>query len=309
MDIVGNSITVIGGVNVDIGGRSDAPLRSRDSNPGRVRASLGGVGRNIAHNLSLLGLDVRFLTALGGDSHAAEIRRSCGSLGIDLSLSVISPDSPTSTYLYIEDSGGELAVAVTDTRLCELITPAYLESKLSDINRAAIVFADANLTAEALAYLAENCASPLFTDPVSTVKAEKLRPILGRLHTLKPNLIEAELLSGVKITDDASLEKAADILLSTGLKRLFISLGERGVFAAEGYARLLVPRCDAEVRSTNGAGDAFTAALGLAYTKGLDLAQTCRMANAAAAITLESEETVSPALSAETVAKRIKRIK
>ena len=57
--------------------------------------------------------------------------------------------------------------------------------------------------------------------------------MLGKLHTLKPNRIEAELLSGVKITDDASLRKAAETLLDTGLHRVFISLGADGVFAAD----------------------------------------------------------------------------
>ena len=46
---------VVGGVNMDIGGRSNAPLVDADSNPGVVRMSLGGVGRNIAHNMALLG--------------------------------------------------------------------------------------------------------------------------------------------------------------------------------------------------------------------------------------------------------------
>ena len=58
----GTYAVVVGGVNMDIGGRSFAPLVAKDSNPGKVRMSLGGVGRNIAHNLSLLGVDVRFFT-------------------------------------------------------------------------------------------------------------------------------------------------------------------------------------------------------------------------------------------------------
>ncbi len=58
-------VTVAGGVNVDIGGRPAKTLVSRDSNPGTVQTSLGGVGRNIAHNMSLLGLDVRLVTAFG----------------------------------------------------------------------------------------------------------------------------------------------------------------------------------------------------------------------------------------------------
>ena len=61
----GSYAVVAGGVNVDIGGRSFAPLVAQDSNPGTVRLSLGGVGRNIAHNLALLGTDVHLLTAYG----------------------------------------------------------------------------------------------------------------------------------------------------------------------------------------------------------------------------------------------------
>ena len=47
---------VCGGVNIDIGAHSFAPLRAKDSNPGKVELSLGGVGRNIAHNMRLLGV-------------------------------------------------------------------------------------------------------------------------------------------------------------------------------------------------------------------------------------------------------------
>ena len=76
---------VVGGVNMDIGGRSSGPLVPRDSNPGRVRMSLGGVGRNIAHNLALLGAEVHLLTAFGDDVQAQRVAASCGELGIDIS--------------------------------------------------------------------------------------------------------------------------------------------------------------------------------------------------------------------------------
>ena len=79
---------VVGGVNVDIGGFSHAALVPGDSNPGRGRMSLGGVGRNIAHNMALLGLDARMVTVLGDDAHAERIAASCGELGIDLAKSL-----------------------------------------------------------------------------------------------------------------------------------------------------------------------------------------------------------------------------
>ena len=106
----GTYAAVVGGVNVDIGGQSYAPLVARDSNPGRVRISLGGVGRNIAHNMSLLGVDVRLLTAFGDDLHAQRVAASCGELGIDISHALQVPGGTTSTYLFLNDVDGDMAL-------------------------------------------------------------------------------------------------------------------------------------------------------------------------------------------------------
>ena len=76
-------VTVVGGMNMDIGGWPGEELVAQDSNPGRVRMSPGGVGRNIAHNMSLMGLDVRLLTAFGDDVYAQKLAAVCGELGIE----------------------------------------------------------------------------------------------------------------------------------------------------------------------------------------------------------------------------------
>ena len=221
----GTYAAVVGGVNVDIGGQSYAPLVARDSNPGRVRISLGGVGRNIAHNMSLLGVDVRLLTAFGDDLHAQRVAASCGELGIDISHALQVPGGTTSTYLFLNDVDGDMALGLSDMDICERITPAYLASNLSLLNNAQVIVADTNIPAESLQSLVTHCTPPVFVDPVSTAKARKVQPVLGRVHTLKPNRIEAELLSGVQITDEASLRLAASRLLETGLHRVFISVG------------------------------------------------------------------------------------
>ena len=302
----GSYAAVVGGVNMDIGGRSFAPLVARDSNPGKVRMSLGGVGRNIAHNMSLLGVDVRFLTAFGDDLYAQRIAASCGELGIDISHALTVPDGATPTYLFLNDCDGDMALAVSDMEICERITPAYLAANLPLLNNAQLVVTDTNIPAEALRYLTEHCTAPIFADPVSTAKAAKLKPVLGRLHTLKPNRIEAELLSGVRITDDESLRLAAQTLLDTGLHRVFISLGTDGVLAADRREMRLVPCCKATMRNATGAGDAFMAALAWAYLEGTDLENTAASAAAAAAIAIESFETINPALSASAVRERMK---
>lgn len=296
---------VCGGVNIDIGARSFAPLRAKDSNPGKVELSLGGVGRNIAHNMRLLGVPTYLLTAVGGDSRASQVEQSCRDLGIDLSHALHVPDGRTSTYVFVGDSDGDMAIAVSDMEICKKLTPDYFASQLDLLNGAAAVVVDANLPRESIAYLTEHCTVPVFIDPVSTVKAEKLHGLLGRVHTLKPNCIEAELLSGVKITDDASLHKAAEALLAQGLQRVFISLGGDGVLAAQKDEMQLVPICKAEMRNATGAGDAMMAALVWSFLSGQSLTESAASGTAAAAIAVESEETINPAMSAEAVEKRL----
>ena len=135
-------------------------------------------------------------------------------------------------------------------------------------------------------------------------KAEKLRPVLGKLHTLKPNRIEAELLSGVAITDIPSARRAASALLDTGLRRVFISLGGDGVLAADHNSAVHVPCLPAQMVNTTGCGDAFMAAIAWAYLEGTDLENTARTGLAAAGIAMESPETINPAMSADAVRER-----
>ena len=298
-------VTVVGGVNVDIGGRPEAALVARDSNPGAVHSSLGGVGRNIAHNMALLGLDVRLLTAFGDDLNAQKLAASCGELGIDISQSPVIPGGRTSTYLFINDERGDMALAVSDMEIYRHLTPQALAQRHKLLDASQVVVLDTNIPEESIAWLAENCAAPLFADPVSTAKAVKLKPVLGKLHTLKPNRLEAELLSGVPITGEASLNKAADALLETGLRRVFISLGADGVFAADHSGRVQLPCLPAELVNATGCGDAFMAAIAWAYLRGTDLADTARAGLASSSIAMESKETINPAMSEEALESRL----
>ena len=241
---------------------------------------------------------------MGGDSRASQVEESCKELGIDLSHALRVPDGRTSTYVFVGDSDGDMAVAVADMEICEKLTPDYFASQRELLDGAAAVVVDANLPRESIAYLVEHCAAPLFVDPVSTVKAEKLQGLLSHVHTLKPNRIEAELLSGVKITDNATLHQAAQALLDQGVQRVFLSLGGDGVFAVQQGETHLEPICKAEMRNATGAGDAMMASLVWSFLAGRDLAKSCAAGTAAAAIAVESEETINPNMSAEAVLAR-----
>lgn len=305
---MGEEIAVIGSANMDIGGYSHGPLTPGDSNPGRVRLSVGGVGCNIARNLALLGARVRFLTALGGDVYADAIESLLTGMGIDLSLSLRLRDEHTSTYLFIADEKGDMSLAVNDMDIYRHQTLSYFESALPALNAHRAVLLDANLSEEALRFLAENVRVPLFADAVSAAKAPRLRPILGCLTAFKPNRMEAELLSGVRIACVEDARRAARMLLKTGLGRVFITLGPDGAFAAaegeEHYLPSLAPR----MKNATGAGDAFTAAIAWGWMRGMGLKESCLIGSAAAAIAAEAEETVNPALCEGALQKRISEV-
>ena len=303
----GSYAVVVGGVNVDIGGRSFKALVAEDSNPGEVMTSLGGVGRNIAHNMSLMGLDVRLLSAYGDDLNGERVAASCSELGIDLSHALRVPGGTTSTYLYITDPEGEMALAVSDMEVCKRITPEYLSKNLALLQNAQVVVADANIPEESLKFLAENLFVPLFVDPVSTVKAEKVKSILPKIHTLKPNRIEAELLSGVKIENEEDAEKAAKALIEKGVRRVFISMGAKGVFAATAKESLWHGIIPGKMVNTTGCGDAFMGALVWAYLEGMDLKDTAAAGLAAGSIAMESDETINPLMCEEVLKNRMKQ--
>lgn len=301
----GSYAVVVGGVNMDIGGRTFRPLVSEDSNPGAITMSLGGVGRNIAHNLALMGTDVRLLTAFGEDIYGQSIAASCAELGIDASHALRVADLTTSIYLFIAGPDGDMAMAMNDMQIADRISPAYLAANQQTLQNAQVVVCDTNIPAESLVYLAENCTVPLFCDPVSTIKAEKLRPILHRIHTLKPNLLEAQLLADMKIQRKEDVAKVAQRLLEKGVHRLFISMGADGMYAATQQEQLWLPNLPGTVVNTTGCGDAAMAALVWSYLEGTDLRGTAMAGLAAGSIAMESRQTINPAMSATALRQRM----
>ena len=304
----GRYAAVVGGANIDIGGQSFQPLILSDSNPGRVRTSPGGVGRNIAHNLRLLGLPVSLIAAFGDDLHARVILDSCRELGIGIEDAVSFPGEATSTYLYVADHTGEMHLAVSDMEICRFLTPAVLEEKLPVIRGAEALVLDSNIPAETIRWLCEQVSVPIFADPVSVSKAEKLKPVLPALHALKPNRLETELLSGIRITDEHDLNRAADALLETGLQQVYITLGKEGVLAADGKTRVRLAALPEVPVNTTGCGDAFMAALVWAYDRGLDVRESARAGLAAAAIAMAGRETVNAAMCEEKLLQKMKQL-
>ena len=287
-------VTVVGGANTDICGRPAQALVRHDSAPGPGSVRHGGVGRNIACDLARLGLRTRFVTALGDDSFGISVREGCRSCGVDMSLTRTVPGARSPVYLYLSDEKGEMDAAVSDMELMAALTPAYLRSRLDEIDDADAVVLDGNLPAETIAFLCEKLRAPIIADPVSTAKAPRFAAVLGRLAAIKPNLLEARALTGKQSPEDC-----AEALLRSGVGSVFLSLGAKGLLAASGEERVLLPCERTELVNATGAGDAATAAVVWAMVRGLDLAAAARAAVLAGAIAAASEEASPPQLRAE----------
>ncbi len=299
-------IMVIGAANMDIGGTPHEKLIGKDSNPGHVTTSLGGVGRNIAHNLSLLGNSVKFLTAFGDDHYAKMIMESCKELGIDTHDSFVSAKESTSTYLYITREDGDMELAVSDMEIYKNLTPEYLQSKESVLSHSSLIILDANLPEETISYVAKNSKVPIFAETVSCTKSKKFKNVLSYIHTITPNLLEAEILTDLSIDPNSkeSLQRAADQLLRQGVKQVVITLGAKGCFYADGEVSELIPPIPADMVNGNGAGDALLSGLATGFSKGLSFAESVALGMASASITLETTETNNRALSYENAIKR-----
>lgn len=293
--------TVIGGANIDIGGVPDGELVGRDSNPGKAVLSLGGAGRNIAHNMRLLGLGVKLVTAMGDDTYAHQIMESCEELGIDIQDSIKIAKESTSIYLYIADKNGDMQLALSDMRIYEHITPEYIQNKLELINRGRMVIIDTNIPTRTIEYICEKSKAPVFADPVTGKKAEKLLSVLDRLYAVTPNRLEAQVLSGITIEKDEDLERAADIILKKGVKNVFITLGEEGVYCANEKGKFMLEGAGIEVVSTTGAGASFMAGLALGFIKRLEMKEMAKLGIAAAGMAIESAATINPELSVSEV--------
>lgn len=303
-------VVVVGGANTDLVGLPDARLLPRDSNPGRIRVSAGGVGRNIAENLVRLGVDVQLITAFGDDAEARQLAEECRSAGIGLDGAFVAEGLPGARYLAINDERHDLAVALNDMRAVEQLDVKRLEepARRELISGADLIVMDANLSSGTLEYLVENAKVPVLLDPVSAPKALRAEGLLGRLSAIKPNAREAAELLGreVRHADDAT--DAARTFVSSGVGQAFVTVGSTGVaWAGEGASGWL-PAPLVTVANTNGAGDAFAAGVAYAMLTGAHARETAMVGSVMAALTLSTEATVNPALTRDRLLAAIREL-
>lgn len=287
-------ITVIGGINIDIEGMPCEELIYKDSNPGRIRMSYGGVGRNITENIARLGGDVAMVSVAGDDYMGAGAVEELRSLGVDTSHISIAEGENSAMYLSILNHRNDMELAICNMDILERITPEFIDNARQLIEQSRIVALDTNLEPELLEYVVKTTkGTAKFLDPVSAAKAVRAADIIGEFDIIKPNLLEAEILSGIKIRDEKDIRKAGDAFLDKGVQKVYITLGENGVYYADRSSDGFIRPGDVEIVSATGAGDAFSAAIIMGFAGGIDTAETAKLGMAAAAFAMKSSTAVN----------------
>jgi pseudouridine kinase len=293
-------VALAGGANIDIHGRASRPMRAQDSNPGEIHIAAGGVVRNVAENLARLGTDARLISVVGDDQHGQMLLRLSREAGIDVHAVQEIPFATTSTYLAVLDDDGDMLLAINDMQIIEQLRTDLLQPFAAMLKQASVLVVDANLPAATLDWLLATAGSiPVFADTVSAAKAHRLQPCLPHIHTLKTGALEIEALTGHKAGTQAQLGKAAAALHAAGVRRVFVTRGNKGVFYSDGNEQgaRAVHLATPDIRNASGAGDAFLAGLAYSWLQDWDLQTTLCFAQAAADITLTHPGTNHPELS------------
>lgn len=298
-------VVTVGSANMDVCGYSDLNLVYEDSNPGHIKCSPGGVGRNIAQNIALLGCESHFISVIGDDFYGNTLYEQAKLAGVNVSNLHRLHGETTSTYLSLLDPQGEMITAINDMRILEKLTLALLATSRDLIRHAGVLVADCNLSEGALEWLFTNAGNvPVFVDTVSAFKANKIKPWLSHIHTLKPNRFEAEILTGIKVENKQDVVRAANALHEQGVQRIALSMGGEGVYYSEaggenGWSKPF----SVHIVNVTGAGDAMMAGLARCWLEGEPLSQSIRFSQGCSALTLASELTNNPGLSKDSVHK------
>ncbi len=299
-------ILVFGMSVVDIFGFCGSAYRCSDSIPGKVKISFGGVSRNIAENMARVGANVKFISILGNDEIGRSIISHSKEIGYDMDNSMIVDGKSTPTYMAVLNESGDMVSAVADMRLIDGMTTEFIDTKSSLFEGAEYTFVDAD-DPKNLEYMLNKFSgkTKFILDPISTTKAVGVKHLVKHFHTIKPNRHEAEIMSGIKINTDEDLKKSGEYFLNLGVKNVFISLDQDGIYYTNGQESGKLKVSNVEVKNVTGAGDSFVAGLGYSYYNNFTVEETIKYAMAMAIITISHGETINPEMCHEKVIEKV----
>jgi ribokinase len=280
-------IVVIGSSNTDMVVKTKSlPSPGETVLGGTFFMNPGGKGANQAVTAARLNGNVTFVTKLGNDLFGEQARILFAKEGIETKYIIMDRKNPSGVALITVDERGENSIVVAPGSNGAL--SAYdIDDEVYGNDSSDVFLLQLEIPVSTVEFVAEKVAEKgnrviLNPAPSRQISAE----LLGTLFIITPNENEAELLSGIKVTDPLSAEKAALKLYKKGVKNVIITMGASGAFFLNAEVAKMIPVVPVKAVDTTAAGDVFNGALAVAVSEGRSLEEAIDFANKAASISV-----------------------
>ncbi|MBG9980558.1 ribokinase [Facklamia sp. DSM 111018] len=288
---------VFGSFVVDLMGRGDHLPKPGETVFGNYfKQGPGGKGFNQGVAAFKSGSDIQMITKIGQDLFSEVLISTMEELGMDQTNILVSEEHPTGIALISVDENTSENQILVVPGACSHITDKDIESVQNLIQNAdyLLLQLETNVSSiEKVMQIAKesNVKIILNTAPIQPVSDE----ILKGLYLVTPNEVEAEYLTGIKITDEKNAELAAKKLMAKGIQNVVITLGKKGAYIYSDEYIGIIPAFKVEAVDTTGAGDAFNGGLLTGLLEGKSLKNAAMFGNAVGALSVKKMGT-TPAM-------------
>ena len=301
-------IVVVGSSNMDLVVKSPRiPARGETILGWDFIMTPGGKGANQAVAAAKLGAEVYFVAKLGDDIFGRQSLSNFRKVGIKTEYVEQTKEAPSGVALITVDDAGDNVIVVAPGANMKLL-PEDVQKAQSAIATSGAVAAQLEVpleTVECAAKLANDAGVPFILDPAP---AQKLSDeFLQMVDVLTPNETEAEILTGIKVTDENTAIVAARALLDRGVKAVIMTMGSKGYVLAVKEGAQFVPSVKVDAVDATAAGDAFTGSLAVGLARGKTLKEATLFANYVAALSVTKMGAQSSMPDAEQVENFIKQ--
>ena len=282
-------IMVVGSSNMDLVVRSPRiPIIGETILGGDFLMVPGGKGANQAVAAAKLGVEAYLAAKLGNDVFGSQSLANFQKVGVNTEYVTQTEDAPSGTALIIVDDNGDNAIVVAPGANQKLSsedisrTQPNIEMFGAIVSQLEIPITTVEFTAE----LANKNNIPFILDPAPAPDEKLSEKLLRKVDILTPNETEAEMLTDIRITDEAAARKACGVLLKMGVKIVILTMGSKGFFLADNGKERFVPAMKVDAVDTTAAGDAFTGSLACFIAKGKTVFEAAILANYVAALSV-----------------------
>jgi len=282
-----SKILVIGSSNTDMVIKTDKlPAQGETILGGTFLMNPGGKGANQAVAAARLGGKVTFISKTGNDLFGKQTSGLLKKEGIETRYIVKDSEVPSGVALIVVDANGENSIVVAPGSNSNLM-PQDIPGDLFTTGKFEILLLQLEIPVMTVEYAALTAAENGIKVILNPAPAQKLHDYLLR-HTwlLTPDESEAEVLTGIKVHDEATAEAAATIFQNKGVKNVIITMGAAGAFLKSAEFNEIVPGNKVQAIDSTAAGDVFNGALAVALAEGKDLRDAVHFANKAASISV-----------------------